>query len=189
MSDTEILLILRPFGSFSTVNDFSIREGWQHADSFERTDTQFMEEIWEVDNDAAVVRYIDDHFVSAIYLCVTGDQRERVAQHIVKNLDIMPMEELWQDARFGKKKNLGQAVRFLSAIIDEYNPDFAKILDEAADHEDPEVRDAVLLSIGRAAWPELWPVVRRRYEKEKTPVVKSQAEALFESYSELVVVK
>lgn len=107
MSDKEIMLVLRPFASFSTVDDLAQDADWEHVESFERTTTQFLEEIWEVDHAAAVVRFIEDHFVRTNYLRVTGEACERVADFIRGNLDIIPEEELWPVVRrcFEGEKN------------------------------------------------------------------------------------
>lgn len=126
-----------------------------------------MEEIWEVDDAASVVRYIEDHFVRAIYLLISGERRKESEQFIRQNLDIMPEQELWRDARNGKNKEREQAIKLLAAILDSFNPEFAEILEQATEDRHPKVREAVLLSVGLLAWPELWPLVLGCVERKR----------------------
>jgi hypothetical protein len=67
---------------------------------------------------------------------------------------------LWQWTESADPKERSFALRAFAATLDKIaNPRVVALYTKAIKDETPEVRAALLESVGRAAWLELWPVV------------------------------
>ena len=141
--------------------------GWCQVQRIERTDQRCAEDIFETADDSAVIRCIDDHFVSVGYLAITGPGRAEVAAALRAHIPAWGRTELLALWRDGTAHERAWAVRGLAAIAPmSAAPSTLECLIDAAGAPEVLVRKDALLAIARVAWPELLATVRERSSVE-----------------------
>jgi len=177
----ETLVVLKPPRATISVVRTARAHKWRHVQRIDPGERRLYEEIFEVSDTGTVVRVIDDHFVQIVFVALTGDGREQAESILraeIETLDDAAIDGLLTSDQAEQRAT---GVRILGAIA----PDTAdrRTLDaftRAAADRSAEVLDALIAAVGRAAWPELWPVV------DEIATRNAEAEELAKAYGTTV---
>jgi len=160
MREPESCVVFEPFATLLAVVDVADANMWQEVQYFSRDERRNEEIIYELDDGETVVRGIDDQFVAVVFASVTGPRRVEAEQLLRAAGRAVDDIELWQWARSDDPARRAFALRAVAATsTGSADPRIVSLYTEAVSDGDPVVRAALLESVGRAAWPELWPVV------------------------------
>ncbi len=180
---TERLVILHRYAIASEVDDVARKHGWKLAQIIPRKDDQFYEEIWEVDDGRAVVRFIDDHFVGVGYVVISGDDAEQAERTLRSSMRTMSHTDVVQTARSGSPKDRAIAIRSLAAATLEPESDqLYDLIDAAAGDRDKSVRLAAIKAMARLGSSKHWPIVKRRGDAERAKDLRPEIDALVDAY-------
>jgi len=113
-----------------------------------------------------------------VFASITGSKRDEAEKTLRAAGRALEDAVLWQWTASADPKERSFALRAFAATSDKTaDPRVVTLYTHAVKDDHPEVRAALLESVGRAAWPELWPVVDE-LAKSGTP----EAAVLKESY-------
>lgn len=157
---TETILVFKPPASLLDVIDVADENGWEEAQRFLRDERRLEEVIYQLPDGETVVRGIDDHFVVIVYAAITGPRRAEAEQKLRSGGRVLDEATLWQWASGKKAEERAFALRAFAATSQKAaDPRVVSLYQAAVQDDNPDVRKALVDSVGRAAWPELWPVV------------------------------
>jgi hypothetical protein len=160
MGEPETLIVFRPPATILAVDDVADAHGWKEVEHFERAERRNEEVIYELPDSETIVRGIDDQFVAVVYASITGPNRELAERTLRAAGRALDDATLWQWAESAEPKERSFVLRAFAAISDKVaDPRVVALYTKAVKDEHPEVRAALIEAVGRAAWPELWPVV------------------------------
>ncbi len=95
-----------------------------------------------------------------VFAAITGPARAEAEQKLRDAGRALEWETLWQWTKSENAKERAFALRAFAATSERTaDPRVVALYQAAVADKDPIVREALILSVGRAAWPELWPVV------------------------------
>lgn len=178
MSEPKTRVVFRPPVTMLAVVDVADANDWREAEHFRRAERRNEEIIYELPDGKTVVRGIDDQFVAVVFASVTGPKRDEAEKTLRAAGRALEDAALWQWTASADPKERSFALRAFAATSDKKaDPRVVTLYTKAVKDEHPLVRAALLESIGRAAWPQLWPVVDE-LAKSGTP----EAAVLKESY-------
>jgi hypothetical protein len=160
MCEPKIRVVFRPPATILAVVDVADANDWKEAEHFRRSERRNEEIVYELPDGETVVRGIDDQFVAVVFASITGPKRDEAERILRAAGRAMEDAVLWQWAEGAAPQERGFALRALAATSNKKaNPRVVALFSNAVKDENPEVRAALVESVGRAAWPELWPVV------------------------------
>jgi len=160
MSEPKTHVVFRPPATILAVVDVADANDWREAQHFRRAERRNEEIIYELPDGETVVRGIDDQFVAVVFASVTGPKRDEAEKTLRAAGRAVEDATLWQWTESDDPKQRSFALRAFAAMSDKTaNPRVVALYTKALKDENPEVRAALVESVGRAAWPELWPVV------------------------------
>lgn len=160
MSEAKIHVIFEPFATLLQVIDVAAENDWKQVKHFKRGEKQLEELVYELPDGEAVVRGIDDHFVIITLAVITGPARAKVEQKLRSGGRALEETVLWQWARSEPPEERAFAIRAFAAMSQKAAaPRVVALYQEALKDAHPIVRKALVDSVGRAAWRELWPAV------------------------------
>lgn len=160
MSETKTHVIFKPLASLLEVIDVAEENHWEEVQRFKRGERQLQEVIYELPDGKTVLRGIDDHFVIVTYAVITGPNGAEVEQRLRKGGEALEEATLWQWTQSEDPEERAFALRAFAAISQKTaDPRVVALFQRMLEDGHPDVRKALVLSVGRAAWPELWPVV------------------------------
>jgi len=184
MPTDEILIVFPPARATVSGVDVAIEQGWRHAQTIDRAEKRFYEEIYRVDDGGTVVRFIDDHFVMVVFAAVTGPDREKAAAIIQKSLGGLDFDGLVRWLSSPEERRRAHAIRGLGAICpNQADPRWVDAFEKAVHDPSVQVRLALADSLARAAWPELWPVLDDFARDEKDDSVRAEIQQVREAYA------
>jgi len=185
VSADERIVILHRYAIAPEVDDVARKHGWKFAQVIDRKDNQFYEEIWTVNGDRAVVRFIDDHFVGVGYVVITGPDADETERTLRASMHTMTEAEVVAAAKSGDAKDRANAIRSLAATTtDPDSPELYALLDAAADDRDKFIRLATIKAMARMASKRHWSIIQRRGAKEKDKDLRPEIDALILAYKE-----
>jgi hypothetical protein len=160
MPKNETLVVLKPPRATIDVVRAARKNNWRHVKRIDPGERRFYEEIYEVPDTGTVVRVIDDHFVQIIYVALQGEGRQQVESTLRKQVETLEDTAIDALLKSQNPKDRATGIRILGAIA----PDIAdnritEAFSKALEDKSPEVFKALIAAVGRAAWPELWPIV------------------------------
>ncbi len=160
MSDAKIYVIFEPFATLLQVIDPAYDNGWKQVEHFSRGEKQLEEWIFELSDGETVVRGIDDHFVIVTLAVISGPASAEVEQKLRAGGRALEWDTLWQWTMSENAKERAFALRAFAATSERTaDPRVVALYQAAVEDKDSIVRTALIKSVGRAAWRELWPVV------------------------------
>jgi len=160
MSDTKIHVVFEPLATLLQVIDVADENSWNEAEHFKRGERQLEELIYELPDGETVVRGIDDHFVIVTFAVITGPARAEVEQKLRADGRALDEATLWSWTKSNNPEERAFALRAFAATSQKTaDPRVVALYQGALEDDHPEVRKALVQSVGRAAWPELWPIV------------------------------
>jgi NTP pyrophosphatase (non-canonical NTP hydrolase) len=160
MRKDEILVVLKPPRATIDVVRVAGRRRWNHRQRILPTERRLYEEIYEVAETGTIVRVIDDHFMQIIFVALQGNGRDVVESVLRKEIETLDDAAIEALLRSEKPKDRATGIRVLAAIApDTAEPKIVKAFAKAAKDPALEVFQALVEAVGRAAWPELWPVL------------------------------
>lgn len=160
MSDTKTHVVFEPLATLLQVIDVADENGWNEVEHFRRGERQLEELIYELPGGETVVRGIDDHFVIVTFAVITGPARTEVEQKLRAGGRALDEATLYSWTKSENFEERAFALRAFAAISQKAaDPRVVALYEGALKDDHPEVRKALVLAVGRAAWPELWPVV------------------------------
>jgi hypothetical protein len=178
MCEPKTRVVFRPPATILAVVDVADANDWREAEHFRRAERRNEEIIYELPDGETVVRGIDDQFVAVVFASITGPKRDEAEKTLRAAGRAVEDPALWQWTESADPKERSFALRAFAATSDKIaNPRVVALYTKAIKDETPEVRAALLESVGRAAWLELWPVV-----DELAKSGTAEAAALKESY-------
>lgn len=160
MSEPKSHVVFRPPATILAVVDVADANDWREAQHFRRAERQSEEIIYELSDGETVVRGIDDQFVAVVFASITGPKKDEAEKTLRAAGRAVENAILWQWTESADPKERGFALRAFAATSGKtVDPRVVALYTKALKDEHPEVRGALLESVGRTAWPELWPVV------------------------------
>lgn len=160
MTQAITYVVFPPRSSLLNIIDVADANGWTEAQRFERAERQLEEVIYELPDGETVVRGIDDHFVMVVFAAITGPKSAEAKKQLRSSGDSLDESTLWDWAATGSPQERGFAFRAFAAISEKTaDPRVVELYSKAVKDDHPDVRQALVDSVGRAAWRELWPVV------------------------------
>jgi hypothetical protein len=160
MSETKIHIVFKPLASLLDVIDVAHENQWNEVQRFKREERQLQEVVYELPDGETVLRGIDDHFVIVTYAVVTGPRSSEVEQKLRRGGETLEEATLWQWTQSQDPEERAFALRAFAAISQKAaDPQFVALYGSALKDDTEVVRNALVDSVGRAAWPELWPIV------------------------------
>ena len=160
MSEPETCVIFRPPATLLAVANVADTLAWKEAEYFRRAEQQNEEIIYELSDGETVVRGIEDQFVAVVFAAITGPKRDEAEQTIRAAGRALEDAVLWQWTESADPAERSFALRAFAATAQETaDLRVVALYTRTIKDKNPEVRAALLESVGRAAWPELWPVV------------------------------
>lgn len=160
MSEPKTRVVFWPRATILAVVDVADANGWTEAEHFRRAERRNEEIVYELPDGKTVVRGIEDQYVSVVFASITGPKRDEAERLLRAAGRAIEDSILWQWAEGTSPKERGFAFRAFAATSDKTaNHRVVALYSNAVKDENPEVRTALVESVGRAAWPELWPVV------------------------------
>jgi hypothetical protein len=160
MSEAKIHVIFEPLATLLQVIDVADENNWNQVEHFRRSEKQLEELVYELPDGETVVRGIDDHFVVVTFAVIRGPARAEVEQKLRAGGRAIEENSLWQWAESSNPEERAFALRAFAAISQKTADSRVVSLYRAALKDThPQVRKALIDAVGRAAWPELWPVV------------------------------
>jgi hypothetical protein len=160
MSEPKTRVVFRPPATILAIVDVADANEWAEVEHFRRAERRNEEIVYELPDGETVVRGIDDQFVAVVFASITGPKREEAERTLRAAGRAMDDALLWQWAESTVPKERAFALRAFAATSDKTaNPRVVALYSNAVKDENPGVRAALLEAVGRAAWPELWPVV------------------------------
>jgi hypothetical protein len=165
MSETKTYVVFEPLATLLQVMDVADENGWTVAQHFRRGERQLEELVYELPDGETVVRGIDDHFVVVTLAVIIGPSSAKVEQKLRAGGRALSEATLWQWAKSKDHEERAFALRAFAATSEKMaNPKVVDLYHDAVADQHPEVRKALIDSVGRAAWPELRPVVDKLAE-------------------------
>jgi hypothetical protein len=156
----ETLVVLKPPRATIDVVRLARKLKWEHKQRIDPGERRFYEEVYEVPGSGTVVRIIDDHFVQIIYVAIEGSGRKDVEAAIRKEVQTLDDSAIAALVKSDNAKERATGIRILGAIApDTADKGTVAAFKAAADDDSADVFKALTAAVGRAAWPELWPVV------------------------------
>jgi hypothetical protein len=178
MSEPKTRVVFRPPATILAVVDVADANNWKEVEHFRRAARRNEEIIYELADGETVVRGIDDQFVAVVFASITGPKKDEAEKALCAAGRSIDDATLWQWTESTNPKERSFALRAFAATSDKTaDSRIVALYTKAVKDENPEVRAALVEAVGRAAWPELWPVVDA-LAKEGTV----EAVALKESY-------
>jgi hypothetical protein len=160
MNDTKIHVVFEPLATLLQVIDVADENGWNEVEHFKRGERQLEELIYELPDVETVVRGIDDHFVIVTFAVITGPARAEVEQKLRAGGRALEEATLWQWTKSEDPEERAFALRAFAAISQKAaDPRVVALFQKTLEDSHPDVRKALVQAVGRASWPELWPVV------------------------------
>jgi hypothetical protein len=160
MSEIKTHVVFKPLASLLDVIDIAEENRWPEVQRFKRGERQLQEVIYELPDGETVLRGIDDHFVVVTYAVITGPMAAEVEEKLRRGGETLEEATLWQWTTSDDPAERAFALRAFAAISQESaSPRIVSLYSDAVADDDPAVRAALIEAVGRAAWPELWPVV------------------------------
>lgn len=160
MSEPTISVVFRPRATLLAVVDVADANNWREAEHFRRAERVNEEIIYELPDGETVVRGIEDQYVAVVFASITGPKRAEAEKTLRAAGRALEEATLWQWTASADPKERSYALRAFAATSDRTaDPRVVTLYTQAIKDEHPEVRAALLESVGRAAWLELWPVV------------------------------
>jgi len=160
MSDAKIHVVFEPLATLLQVIDVADENGWTQVEHFKRDERRLEELVYELPDGETVVRGIDDHFVIVTFAAITGPARAEVEAKLRSGGRSLEEATLWQWTKSDNPEERAFALRALAAVSQKAaNPRVVELYQNVLKDEHPIVRKALVDSVGRAAWPELRPVV------------------------------
>jgi hypothetical protein len=160
MSEAKIHVVFEPLSTLLQVIDVADDNGWRQVEHFKRGERQVEELVFELPDGDTVVRGIDDHFVVVTFAAITGPARHEVEKKLRSGGRALTEATLWQWTESNDPNERAFALRAFAATSQKAaDPRVVALYQAALDDPRPEVRTALVESVGRAAWRELWPVV------------------------------
>lgn len=185
MTQTTTIVVFKPRSSLLDIIDVADTNGWTEAQRFPREERQLEEVIYELTDGETVVRGIDDHFVIVVFASIAGPKSAEVEGQLRSSGNALDESTLWNWASTGTPQQRGFALRAFAATSEkDADPRVVELYTKALKDEHPDVRQALVDSVGRTAWQELWPVVDE-LSKAKAP----GAEALLRAYEQHIARK
>lgn len=160
MTEPKTHVVFKAFSTILAVMDVADDHGWEEVQRFKRGERQLEEFVYELPDGETVVRGIVDHFVAITFAVITGPGREDAERKLRSGGNAIDDATLWQWVKSEDPEQRSFALRAFAAIsqpvadlrvVDAYQA--------AVRDPDTKVRQALIDSIGRTAWRELWPVV------------------------------
>src|SRR6266571_7431760 len=183
MFPDESYVILHPDRATIDVVEVAEQNSWRHAQTFQPAEKRLYEEIYEVPGDNTVVRVIDDHFVQVVFVVSRGQSREKAAALVLSSVESLDEATLWRWLGSDKPRERAYAIRALAAISpNEADSRWVEAFKRAACDKTPEARRGLIGALGRAAWPELWPIVDELDRSETDGELREEVRVLRESY-------
>ena len=138
---SETIVAVHPYTVSTSIDDVAREYGWQFIGTIPRAELQLYEEVWKTPS-GAEVRYIDDHYVEAPFVAITGQASSTEAEgQLRKRLEERTNEEVMSTARNGKGKERAYAIRVLAAVtLNVHDPAVVAAVIAAADDADVQVR-------------------------------------------------
>jgi hypothetical protein len=178
MSEPEVCVVFEPDATILAVVDVARANRWKEAQRIARGERRLEEVIYELPDGKTVVRGIDDHFVAVVLAAITGPQSEEAERTLRAAGRAVDDTTLWQWAESKDPKERAFALRAFAATSREtVDARVVALYTRALKDQSAEVRKALLEAVGRAAWPELWPLVDALDESGT-----ADAKALLQSY-------
>lgn len=160
MSEPTVSVVFRPRATILAVVDVADANNWREAEHFRRAERVNEEIIYELPDGETVVRGIEDQYVAVVFASITGPNRDQAEKTLRAAGRALEDATLWQWTASADPKERSFALRAFAATSDRTaDPRVVTLYTKAIKDEHPEVRAALLESVGRAAWPELWPIV------------------------------
>lgn len=177
MSETKIHVVFEPLATLLEVIDVADENGWNEVERFQRGERQLQEVIYELPDGETVVRGIDDHFVIVTFAVVTGPAGAEVEQKLRAGGRALDEATLWSWTQSKNFEERAFALRAFAAISQKTaDPRVVALFQRTLEDKHPDVRKTLVEAVGRASWPELWPVVNALAESgEPESVVLQQA--------------
>jgi HEAT repeat protein len=156
---------------------------WDFHDTVERSEDAPAELIFVTRDKTTFVHFVEDFFIGLNYLVVRGPRAAEVAKQAHETMRTYRPEEALKAARQGLAGEGADRAVFLAAAAApaRFDPKFFKLFEEAAAHEDPEVRGAAVVSAGYAGWAEFRPLLERLKKSDPDERVREDASMMLES--------
>lgn len=178
MNTRETCVVFEPDATILAVVDVARANHWKEVQRIKRGERRLEEVIYECADGETIVRGIDDHFVVIVFASITGPNRDEVEKKLRAAGRALDDTTLFRWAKSDDAAERSFALRAFAAISTETaDPGVVALYTEALEDHEPQVRSALIESVGRTAWKELWPVV-----EELAASGASDAKALKESY-------
>jgi len=160
MSDSKGRVVFEPDATILAVDDVAYANGWKEVEHFKRGERRNQEIIFELPDRETIVRGIEDQFVLVVFASITGPNSELAEKTLRDAGRALDDATLWQWTESAEPKERSFALRAFAATSDKAaDPRVVTLYSKAVKDEHPEVHAALIEAVGRAAWPELWPVV------------------------------
>jgi len=160
MSEIKTRVVFRPRSTILAIVDVADANDWTEVEHFRRAEKRNEEIVYELPDGETVVRGIDDQFVAVVFASITGPKQEEAEKTLRAAGRAMDDALLWQWAERGAPEERAFALRAFAATSDKTaSSRVVALYSNAVKDGHPEVRAALVEAVGRAAWPELWPVV------------------------------
>ena len=169
MIEPETCVVFRPPATLLAVVDLADTLHWKEAEYFSRAERQNEEIIYELPDGETVVHGIEDQFVAVVFASITGPKRDEAEETIRSAGRALDDAVLWQWTESADPRERSFALRAFAAMAQETaDLRVVALYTRTVKDKNPEVRAALVESVGRAAWPELWPVVDELAESGTT---------------------
>jgi hypothetical protein len=170
--DDETLVVLKPPRATIDVVEVAKQNHWRHIQRILPGNRRFYEEIYQVTASNTVVRVIDDAAVQIIFVALQGEGRKEVESKLRREIETLDEAAILALLDSKNPKDRATGLRILGAVApDRADMKTVAAFAKAAKDGAPGVFKALIAAVGRAAWPELWPIVDE-LAKSKEPEAK-----------------
>ncbi|MDQ2809091.1 MAG: hypothetical protein M3Z04_19630 [Chloroflexota bacterium] len=158
-----------------------LMEAWIHAEPEKQIPDEV---IWETDDQATTIHYIDDLLVQFPYLVVKGRDKEAMVKILRENLALYSADELLQEARTAQtraeKKETVARLGVGAPLA--YNEDFFQLLHDAMNDPEPEVRRVAVWVATYPAWAQLRKPLEQVRDEDSDEEVRDDARVVLASF-------
>jgi hypothetical protein len=173
--------------SANDIKQLALDGQWTLSDLATATDETPFEVVWLTPDRQTAIHYIDDRIVSFPYFYVQGDDPNGVSDQIKAHLDVYEWGEI-QDmvSEAVDSASLARALFHVGVAAPQaFDPMIFGILVYALSHSNADIRQAALIAVSFAAWPEFREVLQRLEEGDPSPDVRSLTHLIRQGLEEL----